>query len=93
MLATTVKALKATIYVVGIIGSLLVYGLWQERIMDQAYGQDYFAISAFLVLFNRVFGMAFAFLMIPILGESFRCQASMWKYLIMAVTTVAASIC
>jgi adenosine 3'-phospho 5'-phosphosulfate transporter B2 len=85
--------LKATIYVVGIIGSLLVYGIWQERIMDQAYGQDYFAISAFLVLFNRVFGIAFALLMIPIMGESFRSQASLWKYMFMALATVTASVC
>ncbi|KAG0462238.1 hypothetical protein HPP92_020714 [Vanilla planifolia] len=47
---------KLVFAVVGIMGTLLVYGVLQEKIMRVPYGQDkeYFRFSLFLVLCNRV---------------------------------------
>jgi adenosine 3'-phospho 5'-phosphosulfate transporter B2 len=87
------RGTRGIIYPISIIGSLLVYGLWQERIMAHAYGEDYFSLSVFLVLFNRVFGIVFAFFMVGIMDETYRCNAPLWKYIAISVSTVVASIC
>ena len=51
--------LKMAFCVVGIVGSLLVYGVLQERIMTQPYGEEkeLFKFSVFLVLNNRMVRM------------------------------------
>lgn len=53
------QALKILGCVVGVVGSLLVYGLLQERIMTRPYetdgeNEEYFKFSVFLVLSNRL---------------------------------------
>jgi len=80
-------------YGAGIVGSLLLYGLWQERIMTYPYGGEYFYGAAFLVLCNRIVGMAFAFVMTIVMGEDTRCMAPLWKYTFISVTAIAASVC
>lgn len=87
------RVAKGFIYVICIIGALLVYGLWQERIMSEAYGEHYFSTSVFLVFWNRIFGMAFAMIMICIMGEPCGARAPLWRYLAISVSTVLASIC
>lgn len=80
-------------YGLSVIGALLIYGLWQERIMSLAYEGEYFTVSVFLVVFNRIFGIVFALPMIFLMIESFKCQAPLWKYIFISVSTVVASIC
>ena len=41
-------------YGCGIIGTLLVYGVLQEKIMSVKYGEELFGYSVFLVLCNRL---------------------------------------
>mmetsp|Transcript_9269 Transcript_9269/g.26016 ORF Transcript_9269/g.26016 Transcript_9269/m.26016 type:complete len:360 (-) Transcript_9269:114-1193(-) len=80
-------------YGVGIVASLLLYGLWQERIMSYPYDGDFFSGSAFLVLCNRVVGMIFAIIMAAVMGEDTSCMAPLWKYTFISLTAVAASVC
>lgn len=68
--------------------------------MSQPYGDvdndgkgDIFTFSILLVLFTRVVGLAFALLMVAATREPLYCQAPLWKYLLVSVPTVVASIC
>lgn len=78
----------------GIIGTLVLYGLLQERIMAQPYsGGEFFKWSLFLVLFNRVVAIAFCISMILANGEQWRMVAPMWKYFVVSLSIVVASSC
>mmetsp|Transcript_113220 Transcript_113220/g.365858 ORF Transcript_113220/g.365858 Transcript_113220/m.365858 type:complete len:354 (+) Transcript_113220:77-1138(+) len=87
------RAVFCLFYGIGIVGMLLLYGLWQERIMAYPYDGEYFTGSAFLVLFNRVFGVVFALVMALVMAEDTTCTAPLWKYTFISVTAVGASIC
>lgn len=94
------SALLGAFYAACVVGSLLVYGLWQERIMSQPYGDvdgdgsgDIFTFSILVVLFTRVVGLAFALVMVVATREPLYCQAPLWKYMLVSVPTVVASIC
>merc|ERR1719401_1973272 len=81
-------------YGAGIIGTLVVYGLLQEKIMDHAYGHDaMFQWSAFLVFWNRLFAIAFAMVMALLKKESFVPGAPWWKFLAVSLSNVFASMC
>mmetsp|Transcript_64980 Transcript_64980/g.209296 ORF Transcript_64980/g.209296 Transcript_64980/m.209296 type:complete len:358 (-) Transcript_64980:86-1159(-) len=80
-------------YGTGVIGMLLLYGLWQERIMAYPYDGEFYAGSTLLVLYNRLFGVAFALVMSMVMGEDIVCSAPLWKYVFISITAVAASIC
>jgi len=79
---------------VSIVVTLVMYGLWQERIMALPYkNADFFNISVFLVPFSRVFGIVFAFGMVQVSGEP-RCpSAALWKYVLISISTLVASVC
>jgi adenosine 3'-phospho 5'-phosphosulfate transporter B2 len=87
------SAFWCTIYGVGIIGTLVIYGLLQERIMTVPFGGELFAVSAFLVLCNRVCNVMYAGSMIAVNGEEFQNKAPIWKYLIVSLSNVAATVC
>jgi len=80
-------------YGIGIIGMLACYGLLQGRILSVPYGNDYFTVSIFLVLCNRLAAMAFALLMMCVRRESLANAAPLWKYLLISLSNVAASTC
>jgi len=82
-------------YAGGIIGTLLVYGVLQERIMTQPYGTErvMFTDSVFLVLLNRIFNGIFAITMMCILGEGKLWSAPLWKYVAISLSNVYASTC
>jgi len=87
------SAFWCLVYGSGIIGSLLVYGLLQERVMTMPYGGSLFSVSVFLVFCNRVVAILFASGMIAQKGESITCVAPFWKYLAISLSNVAASTC
>jgi len=87
------SALWCLFYGMGIIGSLLVYGLLQERIMTVPYGTEMFTASVFLVFCNRFIAILFAAGMIWQKDESIACVAPFWKYLAVSLSNVAASTC
>jgi adenosine 3'-phospho 5'-phosphosulfate transporter B2 len=77
----------------GLIGTLAVYGLIQERIMQHPFGGAMFTVSAFLVFCNRVVNSTFAVGMMTINGEQKSNTAPLWKYLVVSLSNVAASMC
>lgn len=87
------SALRCSSYAVGIIGSLLTYGLLQERLMSVPYDTELFTVSVFLVFCNRVVAVGFAFVMSVVHGESLRSNAPLWKYLAISLSNVGASFC
>mmetsp|Transcript_73193 Transcript_73193/g.190644 ORF Transcript_73193/g.190644 Transcript_73193/m.190644 type:complete len:356 (-) Transcript_73193:46-1113(-) len=81
-------------YGAGIIGTLVLYGVLQERIMTIPYGDDgMFKYSVFLVFMNRVFAVVFSLCMVRLNNEEMRNSAPWWKYLIISFSNVYASTC
>jgi adenosine 3'-phospho 5'-phosphosulfate transporter B2 len=86
-------------YGAGIIGTLVVYGLLQERIMTIPYGGtlaqggELFTVSAFLVLCNRVVNCGYASSMMYVYEEDPNPKAPLYKYFIISLSNVAATTC
>jgi len=91
--AAVQSALWCLFYGAGIVGMLLIYGLLQERIMSEPYGNDLFTISVFLVFCNRLVAIVFALFMSKVQREELRNTAPLWKYLAISLSNVAASFC
>mmetsp|Transcript_29132 Transcript_29132/g.45582 ORF Transcript_29132/g.45582 Transcript_29132/m.45582 type:complete len:350 (+) Transcript_29132:84-1133(+) len=86
--------LRLTYYAAGVVGTLLVYGLLQERIMTVPYdGIHLFKISAFLVFCNRVVNSAYAAVVIGLSGDRMRNEAPLWKYMVISFANVIATTC
>ena len=64
-------AMRCVVFAMGIIISLGAYGVLQERIMSEPYGDEYFKVSVFLVLCNRLAAIMFAVIMVAVKGESY----------------------
>jgi adenosine 3'-phospho 5'-phosphosulfate transporter B2 len=77
----------------GIIATLVVYGVLQERIMTMPFGGELFTVSAFLVLCNRIMNVAYAGSMIAVKKENFENKAPLWKYMVVSLSNVAATTC
>jgi len=61
--------------------------------MQVPYGGELFTVSAFLVLSNRICNLVFAFVMNTASGDSIANQAPIWKYLVISLSNVAATMC
>jgi adenosine 3'-phospho 5'-phosphosulfate transporter B2 len=81
------------VYGAGIIGTLAVYGVVQERIMQYPYGGEFFTVSTYLVLCNRIVNCGYASAMIGINGEEIGNKAPLWKYMVISLSNVAATSC
>jgi adenosine 3'-phospho 5'-phosphosulfate transporter B2 len=77
----------------GIIIMLGLYGVIQERIMSIPYDGEFFQVSIFLVLCNRIFAVLFAAGMVAFNGESLVNNAPLWKYFAISLSNVAATTC
>jgi adenosine 3'-phospho 5'-phosphosulfate transporter B2 len=92
-------ALWCFLYGAGIIGTLVVYGLLQERIMTIPYGGtlaqggELFTVSAFLVLCNRICNTGYATSMMYVYSEEPKPKAPLYKYFIISLSNVAATTC
>jgi len=80
-------------YGLGIIVTLVVYGLFQERIMTQPYGDEIFETSVFLVFCNRAVAALYSLSMAIANGESLAHQAPISRYMIVSLSNVYASTC
>jgi adenosine 3'-phospho 5'-phosphosulfate transporter B2 len=87
------QAVWCCIYGSGIVVTLVLYGVLQERIMTIPFGGELFTVSAFLVLCNRVVNVGYAASMIVVSGESLGNKAPIWKYMIISLSNVAATTC
>mmetsp|Transcript_134026 Transcript_134026/g.237244 ORF Transcript_134026/g.237244 Transcript_134026/m.237244 type:complete len:336 (-) Transcript_134026:160-1167(-) len=87
------QAFWCGVYGFGIVVTLLLYGMQQERIMQIPYSNEMFGISAFLVFSNRVVNSIFGLIMCVGRGGTIRHQAPIWKYMVVSLSNVFASIC
>ena len=83
--------------VIGVVGSLLVYGVLQERIMSQPYtdnGKDeFFSYSVFLVLSNRVLGCLMAAVILAATRGNVTPVAGIHRYAAVSLSNVIATTC
>mmetsp|Transcript_23580 Transcript_23580/g.42602 ORF Transcript_23580/g.42602 Transcript_23580/m.42602 type:complete len:336 (-) Transcript_23580:104-1111(-) len=84
---------QCVVYTFGIIISLTVYGVLQERVMSQPYDGQYFTFSIFPVMCNRIASSFFAFTLCLVKKEHIAPKAPLWKYALIAMTNVCASSC
>eukprot|EP00898_Chlorokybus_atmophyticus_P003576 jgi/Chlat1/4219/Chrsp27S04298 len=86
---------RVAICVVGIVGCLMIYGLLQERIMTQPFGEqgEMFKNSLFLVLCNRLVTCAIAFGTLLVRGRPIAPVAPVYKYALISLSNVAATTC
>lgn len=80
-------------YGFGIVLTLVVYGLLQERMMTVSYDGELFKSSVFLVLCNRLAAVLFAVAMAIGKRETLGNNAPLWKYLMVSFSNVYASSC
>lgn len=83
--------------VVGVVGSLLVYGILQERIMTRPYsgeqGEEFFKFSVFLVLNNRILSVCAASIILMATRGNVAPVAPLYKYAAVSVSNVLATTC
>ena len=93
----TPKALKIIGCVVGVVGSLVVYGILQERIMTRPYGDDgeeeFFKFSVFLVLNNRLLAVCAAACILVAIKGAVRPVAPIYSYATVSASNVVATTC
>jgi hypothetical protein len=79
----------------GILLAFIMYGLLQERIMTQPYGEEgiYFKSSAYLVLNNRIVAILLAIIFLRFRGESLVNQAPLHKCASISVSNTLATFC
>uniref|UniRef100_A0A7R9SV47 Uncharacterized protein n=1 Tax=Polyblepharides amylifera TaxID=1486889 RepID=A0A7R9SV47_9CHLO len=89
------KPIRVSGCVIGIVGSLILYGLLQERIMTQPYGeeQERFGYSVFLVLNNRFVSTCVAFLVLKMKRLSVAPVAKWYEYCGVSFSNVVATTC
>lgn len=94
---STSTVLKVVGCVVGVVGSLLVYGILQERIMTRPYGEgedaEYFKFSVFLVMNNRCVSMLVAVVVLAVLQTAVAPVAPIYKYAAVSASNVVATTC
>jgi adenosine 3'-phospho 5'-phosphosulfate transporter B2 len=87
---------RIALCVVGVVGSLIVYGILQERIMTRPYGADleFFKYSVFLVLSNRILSASLAAIILASSPNSaVKPVAPIYKYAIVSASNVVATTC
>ena len=79
----------------GVVGSLIVYGILQERIMTSPYGDEaeYFKYSVFLVLSNRILSASLAVAILSYTKGMVKPAAPLWKYACVSASNVLATTC
>ncbi len=79
----------------GVVGSLIVYGILQERIMTSPYGDEaeYFKYSVFLVLSNRILSASLAAAILSYTKGMVKPAAPLWKYACVSASNVLATTC
>lgn len=94
---STATMLKVLGCVTGVVGSLLVYGILQERIMTRPYGEgddaEKFTFSVFLVMNNRCVSMLVAAIVLAVMQTAVSPVAPIYKYAAVSASNVVATTC
>jgi len=87
--------IRMALYAAGILGSLIVYGLLQERIITRPYGDEgaKFKSSAYLVFNNRVVAVIIAMVLLLRHRETFKNQAPLLSFAGVSVSNTIATFC
>lgn len=75
----------------GILGSLLLYGVLQERIMAEPFGGERFTHSLLLVLCNRLTTCAVSLIVLAVKGQDARPQAPLYAYAAVSLSNVVST--
>jgi adenosine 3'-phospho 5'-phosphosulfate transporter B2 len=86
-------AVWCVVYGLGIVGMLGMYGVIQERIMSEPYDGEFFKVSVFLVLCNRLVAIVYALMMATMKKEELGNKAPLYKYILVSMSNVAATVC
>ncbi|KAJ3676512.1 hypothetical protein LUZ60_003924 [Juncus effusus] len=89
------RVLKCAFAVVGIMSTLLIYGVCQEKIMRVPYGSDkeYFRYSLFLVFCNRIMTSVVSAAVLLISKRSFNPVAPVYSYCGISITNILTTTC
>lgn len=89
------KNVVLALCVVGIVGSLLCYGVLQERVMTRPFGEDEerFTYSVFIVLHNRAISSLVALIAIALRKSPIAPVAPAYAYLGVSLSNVVATSC
>lgn len=81
--------------VVGIVGCLMLYGVLQERIMAEPFGEEkkYFKITIFLVFLNRVVTTLVSLFALIIFKLDLKPVAPVYSYMAVSFSNVIATTC
>jgi len=79
----------------GILGTLICYGILQEKIMTTPYGggDEYFKYSLLIVFINRALTCAVALVTNVVKGQSLKPIAPLYSYAAVSVSNVVATAC
>lgn len=89
------KATKLVFCVVGVMSTLVIYGVMQEKIMRVPYGgeKDYFQYSLFIVLCNRVLTVAVSAILLLNQRKAIAPVAPMYKYGAVSLSNILTTTC
>lgn len=77
----------------GVMSTLVVYGLLQEKIMRSPYGTEFFNYPLFIVLCNRLLTCSICLAILLIRGGQISPAAPLYKYAGVSFSNVAATTC
>ncbi|MQL74283.1 hypothetical protein Taro_006646, partial [Colocasia esculenta] len=89
------KVFKCTVSVVGIMSTLLIYGVLQEKIMRVPYGEnkEFFRFSLFLVFCNRITTSAVSAGALVASKKALDPVAPIYKYCAVSVSNILTTTC
>ncbi|KAI3489947.1 hypothetical protein L1887_45861 [Cichorium endivia] len=89
------KFLKGTFAVVGIMSTLVIYGVLQEKIMRVPYGpnNEFFKHSLFLVFCNRITTSAVSAVFLLTSKKALDPVAPVYKYCIVSISNILTTTC
>ncbi|XP_078436062.1 UDP-galactose/UDP-glucose transporter 5-like isoform X2 [Wolffia australiana] len=89
------RLLKCGFAVAGIMGSLLIYGILQEKIMRVPYGEnkEYFRYSLFLVLCNRITTSLASAVALLASKKDLHAVAPIYKYCGVSISNILTTTC
>lgn len=89
------KATKLCYCIVGVMSTLIIYGVMQEKIMRVPYGKEreYFRYSLFIVLCNRVLTVAVSSILLLNQRKAIAPVAPMYKYGAVSMSNILTTTC